>query len=280
MATGFISDGERPAQLCCFCGAPFYPKQKHLRCCSLACAKKQSNLTRTANAKARLARVCLHCSQPFTMRRIGKAYEGKYCSYACSAQAFGDSVRIYSNKAERKRAEKDRAKARRPVLKRACKVCGLSFEPLPHLRLICSDACRERKAAPPRPNIEIQCRECEATFTTPLIARPRVFCNSACARKAHRRIGKQVDRARRRRVPYELVDPIKVFIRDGWKCQLCGIETPRALRGTSHPTAPELDHIHPLSKGGFHSHINTQCACRGCNGYKGSKILKTFSLFQ
>jgi 5-methylcytosine-specific restriction endonuclease McrA len=66
----------------------------------------------------------------------------------------------------------------------------------------------------------------------------------------------------------ELVDPIKVFERDGWRCQLCMRKTPARLRGSYDPRAPELDHIVPISKGGAHSYINTQCACRECNGKK------------
>jgi 5-methylcytosine-specific restriction endonuclease McrA len=73
-----------------------------------------------------------------------------------------------------------------------------------------------------------------------------------------------------RTIKVENVDPIQVFIRDGWKCQLCGVHTPRRYRGTCKPTAPELDHIVTLADGGEHSYRNTQCACRSCNNKKGS----------
>ncbi|WP_425516052.1 HNH endonuclease [Rhizobium leucaenae] len=66
----------------------------------------------------------------------------------------------------------------------------------------------------------------------------------------------------------ENVDPIKVFDRDKWKCQICGVKTPRKLRGTLDDKAPELDHIMPLALGGAHSYFNTQCACRKCNAHK------------
>ena len=62
-----------------------------------------------------------------------------------------------------------------------------------------------------------------------------------------------------------------VFYRDGWRCQLCGCSSPKRLRGTYHPSAPELDHIKPLSKGGEHTMENTQLLCRSCNAMKSDK---------
>jgi len=66
----------------------------------------------------------------------------------------------------------------------------------------------------------------------------------------------------------ERFSPLDVLARDGWKCQLCGCSTPESLRGKNKPRSPELDHILPLSKGGDHTRINTQCLCRACNAAK------------
>ncbi|CAN7187248.1 HNH endonuclease [Acidovorax sp. LjRoot117] len=71
----------------------------------------------------------------------------------------------------------------------------------------------------------------------------------------------------------EAVNPIKVFDRDKWRCQLCNRKTPKAKRGSYDDDAPELDHIVPLSKGGAHSYLNTQCACRACNSKKSDRPL-------
>ena len=75
------------------------------------------------------------------------------------------------------------------------------------------------------------------------------------------------------------VNPIKVFERDGWKCHLCGIKTPKRLRGTYDDRAPELDHIVSLAAGGDHTYANTACACRLCNQEKGAKPLGQLLLF-
>ena len=76
-----------------------------------------------------------------------------------------------------------------------------------------------------------------------------------------------------KKVEKESVDPFKVFDRDGWVCQMCGVPTPRELRATWEDNAPELDHIIPLSKGGPHTYKNTQCSCRKCNQRKSDKIV-------
>lgn len=80
-------------------------------------------------------------------------------------------------------------------------------------------------------------------------------------------------RAKKAGVTHDRIDPLAVFARDGWRCQLCSRKTPKAKRGTCADNAPELDHIVPLSKGGPHSLTNVQCACRACNNAKGSRPL-------
>ena len=79
-------------------------------------------------------------------------------------------------------------------------------------------------------------------------------------------------RAIKRSVPTEDVDAIEIFKRDKWHCKACGCETPKELRGTRKPNAPELDHIIPLYLHGPHTKANLQCLCRACNSKKGAKF--------
>jgi hypothetical protein len=91
------------------------------------------------------------------------------------------------------------------------------------------------------------------------------------------RASKSAYKAKRRAAEQDLqadkIDPIAVFNRDKWKCHLCGVKTPRALRGSYEDTAPELDHILPLALGGSHTWGNVACSCRKCNGRKGATPL-------
>jgi 5-methylcytosine-specific restriction endonuclease McrA len=53
-----------------------------------------------------------------------------------------------------------------------------------------------------------------------------------------------------------------VFLRDGYKCQYCGIDTNRK--------SATLDHVVPTSHGGKTTFENTVCACADCNARKGN----------
>jgi 5-methylcytosine-specific restriction endonuclease McrA len=128
------------------------------------------------------------------------------------------------------------------------------------------------------------CNWCNKEYDFKIEGTPKYCCES-CKRESYRhqhniQKGKSKAIKKSRRLPdnnvigwFQNVNPTRVFDRDKWKCQLCGITTPRKMRGTIAPNAPELDHIVPLSRGGIHTYSNTQCLCRQCNGRKGSKLM-------
>ena len=82
--------------------------------------------------------------------------------------------------------------------------------------------------------------------------------------KATSRKRSQERRALKATVDYEDFNPNEVLERDGYRCQLCGKKT-RPDYNPYHPLYPHLDHIVPLSLGGPHTKVNTQCLCRLCN---------------
>ena len=97
-----------------------------------------------------------------------------------------------------------------------------------------------------------------------------------CQDEANRLIlkaGRAAREARERGAKGYAFNVFDVFERDGWRCQLCDCSSPKRLRGTYHPSAPELDHIKPLSKGGEHTMENTQLLCRTCNIMKSDKSM-------
>ena len=53
-----------------------------------------------------------------------------------------------------------------------------------------------------------------------------------------------------------------VFLRDGYKCQYCGVST-TGKNAT-------LDHVLPISHGGKSTFENAVCACATCNSNKGN----------
>jgi HNH endonuclease len=67
---------------------------------------------------------------------------------------------------------------------------------------------------------------------------------------------------------------LDVFEEAGWRCYICGCDTPRELRGKMKANSPELDHIIPLARGGSHTRENAACACRRCNTRKWAHPLQ------
>lgn len=181
-------------------------------------------------------RQCQHCGQQFVLS-VGQSRrdtESRRYQAFCSRDCFHAS----------------RRKPPQPPAPRHCRGCrAVLIEPR---ALLCS-GCRR---PPIRPKVEGTC-ECGARIVGTAAKRLCSMCTKRNRHQASKR-RKLIERG----VRVETVDPMRVLERDRWRCQLCGRSTPRRLRGTIKPNAPELDHIVPISKGGAHSYLNTQCACR------------------
>jgi hypothetical protein len=155
-----------------------------------------------------------------------------------------------------------------------CEQCGEShmMRTSSQPNRFCSDACRQEHHSQQRyrgwqgPLQPTCCAACNQTF---MPSAPRVlYCSASC----RKRVGWGKRNALKHSAPSETVDPIVVLTRGGWMCAICAVETPRELRGSFRPNAPEVDHIVPLSKGGAHTYANTQCLCRNCNQAKSNKL--------
>jgi len=90
------------------------------------------------------------------------------------------------------------------------------------------------------------------------------------ARKDVKQKSNHKRRALKRNAVIENFSPMEIFQRDGYICQICKRKTRPDFKDSNHPLYPTIDHIVPLSLGGEHSKINTQCACRLCNSTKSN----------
>lgn len=200
---------------------------------------------------------CVVCSS--TLSGLRKLYCGNACKVAGWKKNNPEQA-----KAHRSKYAGSGANALRIALKRE----------IAALRRIAKNW-KHRKTKTKKPRfIEVACRHCSLLFTTATNGGLHRLVCDVCI-DARRRKDRRINKARRRALTKgcsaENVDPLKVFERDNWRCRLCNIKTPKALRGTYQDNAPELDHIIPLSLGGSHTYVNTQCACRRCNGLKSNK---------
>lgn len=100
--------------------------------------------------------------------------------------------------------------------------------------------------------------------------RRKQTCSEDCRAARNRMHRSRHSALSRGAITLTLLDPVAVLERDGWRCQICGIDTPKEKRGLHLSDSPELDHIVPLSMGGDHTRANTRCLCRKCNGTRNS----------
>lgn len=229
--------------------------------CSLSCRRAPAFIGPRNKRKSKSPlRPVACCGCGITAPRRMRADEaGRYCSRECHAYAR-----------ERVGAEIDALyrignRARYQVRK---------AEPLPdHVMAEVMALRRIRRNKERKIRTERGCTACGVPVVG-LLNWPRT-CKQckAEARRKQARISKASRRARIKGRQRDPIDPIAVFERDGWHCYLCGIATPRELRGTLQPNAPELEHKLALANGGTHTWDNVACACRKCNGLKGTSLL-------
>ncbi len=257
-------------QALCACGSPKGPSSVGCNPCRL-------------KANAIPTRICVTCSARFSRPKKAKDAQ-KFCSWKCSARDKAKRARERAGGAslEERKTARERAK-RKVFLPVECVGCRTVFTPRLKSQTFCSRPCGDETArrAHVRKGTD-SCVCCGYALVYVAGHTRRSFCSPVCRwrhakglphYRAAQRMAKGIRRARKKQVAYEPVDPLVVFTRDGWRCQLCGCATPQRLRGTYKPNAPELDHIVPLASKGSHTYANTQCACRKCNSEKGSKTL-------
>lgn len=214
---------------------------------------------------------CQHCGTVM----VGMMKNAMYCGRKCKVQAW--------RQANPDRAKEHDAPRLCAYIAKYCDCCGKAHgsrrdwsacpDCLPVIeaeaKRIAYEALAE--AAHKATAKVVACSECAIQFCPLRGYGMTRFCPE-CRRlrdRAHK--DKRDDRIRAR--ARESVVRRRVFQRCGWLCMLCGIHTPESLQGANQHNAPELDHIHPVSRGGEHTYANTQLLCRSCNGWKGARTM-------
>lgn len=268
---------------CVICKGLFVANTKTHITCSPVCSKQNSINKWQAKIGKATCTVCNKEYQPKSSVDPKYGRFNKYCSTTCRSKSVewnwkkGQSIRLIP-----KREGKNESTVYFPT----CRVCDRLFTSKLK-KAFCSNTCRKQDAcnrsreasAAKNDNTPKTCKECNATFVAEYGNKLRSYCSKTCSKKHIKRIGKATRRARIRGNEYESVDPYKVFNRDKWICKLCGIKTPRKLRGSLADNSPELDHIIPIAQGGSHIYSNVQCACRKCNGIKSDNIIGQLPIF-
>lgn len=246
-----------PEVNCHVCNTVFKPRQKNSKYCSRKCSNNKPRYK---------VLTCIQCKGEIKRFSHGSRDAGLCCSRECGFkwQAFIRSeIRALRRIAENNkpkpvvntyvlneiRAIKRIARAAR--VSKSCKHCG---EIVYSKYLLLHPNCRKEYER----TVRLAYRQ-KYKHTEVYKANKKVWRNK---RKALERGAKVA----------ENVNPDFILERDKYRCYICGIKTPKKLRGTFEDNAPEVDHIIPLSKGGLHVESNLRCACRKCNGLKSDRV--------
>lgn len=248
-------DWSRRQAICAHCGAPSHSRFCSTRCGTLARYAGKRNMQCAISGCERDTGGRSMCNTHRIRSRLGIAT----CEFGhCDAPAVKGEATCAPHRP-----------ATCAVVYATCH-CGALYVK----RRTTSIHCRRR--APKTQPTERPCVVCGVAFSS---TGQRIICHSEACRKRRlrqgdyykrrKKIDKHVRRARLKGVEAERIDPIVVYERDGWRCQLCG---KRVLRGIDpqHAMSASLDHIVPLAAGGAHVMSNVQLAHRVCNTRKGT----------
>ena len=259
--------------VCEYCGKKVTSHDKRKRYCSRKCKdialRLKKGIPCNPNAEP-FKKVCAVCGKPFeTFREASKT-----CSSECANRYHTGNVL-------------------QPCDPRMCMVCGAIFIPHDARQITCGSKCRKkyhndrwnakRKAKratmpppPPPEPVECVCEKCGKTFPSDPRWKKK-YCSDECRKKS-------VNKRHDKRIPKEQkIDNInvkKLFKRDSGKCYLCGGDCDwndwrTSKNGNQYPgdTYPTIDHILPVSKGGYDSWDNVKLACWKCNIAKADAIV-------
>lgn len=156
---------------------------------------------------------------------------------------------------------------------RPCAFCGWTFQSTFATHQFCSIECGTASRGVVRRTSRFtviswdECEDCGETWLNLFSQRTRC---QPCS-ESNRRARVALRRAAHRGADGNRIDPLDVFNRDGWICQLCAAPVLPFVRWP-HPRSASIDHIVPVSRGGPHVESNLQLAHLGCNSAKRDRV--------
>jgi hypothetical protein len=260
-------------KFCPWCEKRFETTNRRQECCSLTCSNKLRH--QRAGRQVTKKVTCPRCRKEFAQNKDRKIF----CSVDCNIQAHASEKRM-------QRLIRKLAYALQSAECLGCKTRFLTgLRPL-RKREYCTGWCRKRhqerkyeefktemrEAYQPVEKKQLVCVICERDFEHAW-AKAKT-CSDPICKGTYEAIQRATVKSRRRArlagalsVPY---NPLHIFQRDNWTCQLCGAPCSYA-DGYPSPHYPTIDHIIALANGGADVPGNVQCACFDCNSHKGAR---------
>ena len=273
------SDSMRVVNTCQACKTIFHAPHRRTFC-NKCLTIRRTQIAKEQSIAWKVQHECEHCGKTFPHKNGRRAH--RFCSRECAFAAKGHArygvestsyrrahspeliVEMVKKHGERERKAADRLMHPDGT----CLACGeLIFTSRPRKASFCGPACeRTIKRHSKRTRA---CPGCGRKMN-----RQAITCDR-CSRRRHRHLR----RARLAGVASEPFTSREVFIRDGWRCQLCGRKVREYKHNHYRANRATLDHIVPIGRQGNNTMINAQCACHECNSRKSARIEGQTRLF-
>ena len=128
-----------------------------------------------------------------------------------------------------------------------------------------------------KPILFYPCKECGRAFESKW---GKQFCSTKCKNRWRNHLA-EVKKSNRTKIAKKngkydnSISLEKLFARDKGICYICGKHLDLNAY-YNYPSAPTIEHVIPIIKGGTHTWDNVKLACRQCNSKKGSKLSKEY----
>lgn len=243
-----------------------------------AAAKARKSVTREREAGP-----CSSCGSVIVLGTKQASLARKGGRVFCDIECAGDFKRWHNRTtgyreqpAVRERREAAEARAKEADAKRwtCCVWCFRAYRQIHPSQVTCSSECRRRlhllrlRQSRPTQEGDVVCVRCGKQQAVAKAASKRRFCSARCEKRA----------ARERRVhwsrsngPCEYIPLSRLVTKHDGRCVSCDCKVTR-YSGEHRATDATIDHIVPLSKGGWHAWSNVQLMCHQCNSRKSDAI--------
>ena len=252
---------------CCYCGKDFIAHSRKAKWCSKKCKDIAFRLKHGVQVNPKTEpyhKECAICGKPFDTFRDATVT----CSPECAKVLH-------------------KGLSQNPLVEKTCIICGKTYLSKDVRRKTCGSAdCVKKNKRPKQKHqymikmVSRKCVVCGNRFDVDYRLSNKTCSKSCSVENARKRQNKRHDKRISRDKRIDNITLKKLYRRDRGKCYLCdGVcnwnDWRVSDKGNKYPgdTYPTIEHVIPISRGGFDSWDNVRLACWKCNLEKSDSVL-------